>query len=120
MVQASDLTLETGSVTGTGDVTLAAFPYYRRFSNEFATGADNKFYYCIRHRAADEWEVGVGYLSATSTLVRERVLRSSNANALVSFTAGDKDVISDIPAAYQSEGSLNRTNPSMRMLTGGI
>jgi hypothetical protein len=99
-----NIVIETATGSGTGNLTLALFPYYRRFSAAFGTGSSNTFYYCIRHRTADEYEVGVGYMSDADTLVRDSVLESSNSNALVNFTAGDKDCINDIPAAYQVPG----------------
>ncbi len=47
------------------------------------------------------------------TLVRDTVLNSSNANSLVSFTAGTKDIVNDLPAAYQNI----LINPSYRLVT---
>jgi hypothetical protein len=40
------------------------------------------------------------------TLVRSSVIESSNANAPVSFSAGDKDCINDIPANLQLQYRL--------------
>jgi len=88
--------------TGSGNIELIDNPSYEHFSSEFGIGINNKFYYGIHNRASLEWEVGYGYMLDASTLVRESILRSSNLNNLVSFTAGPKDVISDVPAQYQN------------------
>lgn len=88
-------TEETSSSTGTGDFTLAGAATGKyTFSSSFAIGAF--FPYVITNGA--ENEVGIGHLSASTTLVRDRVLRSSNANALVSFSAGTKQVFNDAEA----------------------
>lgn len=91
---AKDRCMETATTTGTGDITLAgAVTGYRTFTS--AIGLSVLFEYCIE--AVDgngiptgEWETGTGYLSGTSTLVRTQVSASSNANALVNFSAGTK------------------------------
>lgn len=40
-------------------------------------------------------------MSTSTALVRSTVLQSSNSNNAVNFSTGTKDVICDIPAAYQ-------------------
>jgi hypothetical protein len=45
-----------------------------------------------------EWEVGIGTFTAPATLSRDTVLESSAAGALVTFTAGTKDVFVTYPA----------------------
>lgn len=92
----ADRVKETSTTTGTGNVTLAgAVTGFRTFNA--ALGTDSFFGYCIE--AVDgsgvpsgDWEVGMGRLSASTTLVRVRVYSSSNANALVNFAAGTKNV----------------------------
>lgn len=92
----ADRVKETATTTGTGNFTLAgAVTGYRTFNA--AQGTNAWFDYCIE--AVDgsgvpsgDWEVGQGYLSASTTLVRYRVYASSNANALVNFSAGTKNV----------------------------
>jgi hypothetical protein len=92
----ADRVKETATTTGTGDFTLAgAVTGFRTFNA--AIGLSAWFDYCIE--AVDgsgvptgEWEVGQGQLSGSTTLVRSRVWASSNANALVSFSAGTKYV----------------------------
>ena len=88
----ADRVRDSTTSTGTGSVTLAATPPtgFRSFASALSTG--DTTIYCIAHTSADEWEVGIGTLSTTTTLDRTSVLSSSNAGALVSFSAGSKDV----------------------------
>jgi hypothetical protein len=98
----ADRVKETSTTTGTGALTLAgAATGYQTFTAAFAL--NDVFGYCIEGGA--EWEVGRGYLSGTTTLVRDRVLSSSNAGALVSFSAGTKNVFCTQPASeYRDQG----------------
>ena len=93
----ADRVKETATTTGTGDFTLlGAVAQYVAFSSRFAIG--DYFSYAIVGQTGTEWEVGKGRLSGASTLVREVVRSSSNADALVSFSAGTKDVFCTISA----------------------
>lgn len=89
-----DLVAETSTSTGTGNFTLAgaAETRYWTFNAAFGTGTANRFRYVIHHRTALQWEIGQGYLSDATTLVRERVIASSNSNNAVNFSSGTKDV----------------------------
>lgn len=81
---------ETTTTTGTGNITLAgAATNLRTFTSQFA--ANQRFRYFIDDDAGG-FEHGIGYLSASTTLVRETVIDSSNSNALVNFGAGTKQV----------------------------
>ena len=98
----SDRVKETSTTTGTGNLTLAgAVTGFVAFSAAF--DVNMPFEYAIE--AVDgsgvptgDWEVGDGYLSGSTTLVRDQVRASSNANALVSFSSGTKNVFSTFPA----------------------
>lgn len=46
-----------------------------------------------------EWEVGVGTWNTGGTLTRTTILASSNSNAVVTLSAGTKDVYLTVPAA---------------------
>jgi len=92
---------EVSTTTGTGNFTLAAANARTTFNDWFGTGGTDLFYYAILNRDVDEWEYGTGHLSDATTLVRDTVIGSSNANALVNFSAGSKDVINDLPAEFQ-------------------
>lgn len=90
-----DRVKETTTSTGTGAVTLAgASTGFQSFNTAFSIGPG--FYYTITDNT--DWEVGQGHLSGTTTLVRDIVYASSNANAQVNFAAGPKDVFCTFPA----------------------
>lgn len=98
MADYSDRVKETTSTTGTGTLTLAgAVTGFRAFSAAFADG--DLVYYAVDSPGGSEWEVGLGtYTLSGTTLARTSVLGSSNSGALVSFSAGTKNVYSTIPA----------------------
>ena len=112
MAGAGPLIYETTSTTGTGNVTVGSVTGWRRLSDEYSLGSTDLFYYFIRHTTAAEYEIGTGHLSATSTLVRDTVLKSSNADSLVNFTAGTKTVTNDIPALRQNSVTASDTAPT--------
>lgn len=94
----ADRVKETSTTTGTGNVTLAgAVAQFQSCNTAF--GLNVYFQYAIVGQAGTEWETGLGYLSGSTTLVRERVTSSSNSNALVNFSAGAKDVFCTLIAA---------------------
>ena len=96
---------ETSTTTGTGTLNLAgAVSGFRTFVAGIGTG--KSAYYTIRNRdVPTEWEVGVGIVTdaSTDTLSRATVIRSSNSDALVNFSAGTKDVYVSV-----GEEELNR------------
>ena len=96
-----DRVLVTTTTTGTGNIALAtsAPTGFQTFS---AAMADNSyFHYCIV--GGSEWEVGLGELAGANTLARRQVFSSSNADALVSFSAGTKSVF--VTAAGNRKGT---------------
>lgn len=91
----ADRVRETSTATGTGAFTLAGtISGYRTFST--AIGNGNTTHYTIVDDVGG-WEVGLGTVGAGS-LTRDTVLSSTNANALVNFAAGSKDVFVTQPA----------------------
>lgn len=93
----ADRVKDTTTTTGTGTITLSgtAPTGYQTFGT--AIGNGNTTYYTIAN--STEWEVGLGtYTAAGTTLSRTTVLSSSNAGALVNFSAGTKDVFVTYPA----------------------
>lgn len=104
---AKDRCMETSTTTGTGAITLAgAVTGYRTFTS--ALSLDRFFDYCIEAVDANgvptgDWEVGEGYLSGTTTLVRQVVTASSNANAVVNLAAGTKRVFVTFAAAEMQD-----------------
>lgn len=83
---------ETTTTTGTGNITLAgAVANFRTFDT--AIGQNIRIPITIVHQSANEWEEGLYYLSAATTLVRETVITGSSGVATaVNFSAGTKDV----------------------------
>ena len=89
----ADRVKETSTTTGTGSLTLAgAATQFQSFNTAFGTSANNQIEYAIVGQTGSEWEVVVGKLTGSTTLTRDRVIASSNSNALVSLSAGTKDV----------------------------
>jgi len=123
----SDRVKETTTTTGTGTVTLAgAATGYQSFAT---IGNGNTTYYAIVDPIAGTWETGIGTYSTTGpTLARTTVLQSSNANALVTFGAGSKDVFVTYPAntavytgsALGTPASGTLTNATGLPLTTGV
>ena len=93
-----DRVKETTTTVGTGSVTLlGASTGFQSFA---VVGNANTTYYCIADQGGANWEVGIGtYTASGTTLARTTVLSSSNADALVTFTAGVKDVFVTYPSS---------------------
>lgn len=114
------------TTTGTtGNLTLAgAATGYATFNTIFSNNTDATglpFQYFIRHRNGTQWETGIGYLSAATTLVRDLVIRnSSGTSSALTFSAGTKDVI----AALCPHGAVMTlptvyTSATSRLLNSG-
>lgn len=115
----ADRVRETSASTGTGVFTLAgAIVGYQSFSS--AIGNGNTTYYTISNPGVNEWEVGIGTVSA-GTLTRTTVLASSTGSA-VNFTAGSKDVFCTYPseAAVFADNSVTLTNKTISGATNTI
>ena len=94
----NDRVKETSTTTGTGDFTLAgAATGFETFNA--GIGTSNTTYYTIFNQGTNEFEVGLGTLSASTTLQRDTVLSSSNSDSKVNFSAGTKDVFCTMPAS---------------------
>lgn len=92
-----DRVQETSTSTGTGDFTLiGAVAAHRTFASAFTVGQTTD--YTIVDQRTGAWEVGEGTYSAANVLTRTTVQASSNANALVPFAAGAKNVFSTVSA----------------------
>ena len=109
----NDRVRESTTVVGTGTATLlGAITGYQAFS---VIGNGNTCYYTISDQIGANWEVGIGtYTLSGTTLARTTVLKSSNANALVSFTAGTKDVFVTYPAETSVSGGGGGTYPTIQ------
>lgn len=98
----ANLVAQTSISTGTESLSLNTILGRQSFAAAFGITSEDTFFYFISNPNAGEWEVGIGHLSDISTMARDTVLDSSNSGALVNFTAGTKQVVNDLPAAYQS------------------
>lgn len=119
-----DLVFQTSTTTGTNDLDLNVGTY-RSFASAFGTGNTNTFDYYIVNvsivsPAAAEWEIGVGYIDATSSkLIRNTVVKSSNSNNKVSFSAGTKNCTNDIQAKDQVRTSTNSVTDTHAVIFDG-
>lgn len=109
---------ETSTTTGTGTFTVdGAVTQFKSFASRFAIG--DPFYYCIVGQTGSDWETGYGKLTSSTTIERTKVEESSNADALVSFTAGVKDVfvtwIADRANEAQTKGQITAKAASQTM-----
>jgi hypothetical protein len=104
---------ETATTTGTGNFTLAgAVTGFRTFGSVCAN--NDYAIYCIAHKTAAEWEVGIGQWQTGGTFVRTAgsvLTGSSGAGTLVNFSAGDKEVFITQNANFQFLPSLS-ANPA--------
>jgi len=113
---AGDRVKETTTTTGTGDVALGgAVSGFQAFSAIAANG-DLVAYAIV---GTTEWEVGLGTWVTGNTLQRTRVLASSNAGALVNFSAGTKDVFADYPADHGLAQSVPNLQSTDRLVPAG-
>lgn len=118
----ADRVRETSTTTGTGTLSLAgAVSKYQGLVAAIGNGKSGC--YVIVNRDAAEWEVGIGVITdaAPDTLSRDLVLSSSNAGALVNFSAGTKDVFVTAPANLLNRISTHNhcLNPSFETILPG-
>lgn len=113
----ADRVKETSTSTGTGNFTLAgAATGFQSFNTAYGTLMP--ICYAIVSQSAAEWEVGNGYLSNSTTLVRDRVTASSNGGAAVNFTSGTKDVFATYCAEVANLDEVMRAaavSPAIRL-----
>ena len=90
-IRSAERVEDTSSTTGTGDTkTLDGSPPIGRvgFGDVFTAGGVEapRFTYC-QEDADDQanWEVAIGYLSASTTLVRESIIASSDGGNAIDF-----------------------------------
>ncbi len=99
---AQDFRNELHRVIGTGDITLAGVPAGQgnvTFNSGIGTG--NTTYYCIFEQGTNNFEVGRGTLSGSTTLARTEVLSNSAGNTSnINFgSSTTKDVFCTMPAS---------------------
>jgi hypothetical protein len=99
---------ETTVTTGTGDVTLGGAADSKKVTFGSIAAHLDLVAYALVHQSAAEWEVGIGRYTTGGILQRYKVLQSSNGGALVSFSAGTKDVFNNFPAGHGLLPACNR------------
>ena len=95
----NDRVRETSTTTGTGDITLGgAVQGFITFAS--GVGTSNTTYYCITEDDSTNFEVGLGTLSASTTLQRTTVISNSAGNTnKINFSGGTLDVFVTGPAS---------------------
>lgn len=92
----ADRVQETTTTQGTGTYTLAGAK--DGFQSFAAVGNGNTTYYACTD--GTDYEVGIGtYTASGTTLARTTIIESSNSDAAVSWSAGDKDIFVTLPAS---------------------
>jgi hypothetical protein len=97
----NDRVKETSTTQGTGDITLAgASTGFISFNT--GIGTSNTTYYCIFEQGTNNFEIGLGTLSASTTLQRTTVIKNSAGNtSKIDFNTGGSstlDVFCTFPA----------------------
>jgi len=84
----NDRVKETSTTQGTGDITLAgAVTGFITFNS--GIGTSNTTYYAIFEQGTNNFEVGLGTLSGSTTLQRDTVLSNSAGNtSKINFNSG--------------------------------
>jgi len=114
MALVADRVRETSTSTGAGNLALAgASTGFQSFNTAFGVGP--QFLCTIELQGGSEWETSLCHLSNSTTLVRDRVFKSSAANALVTFSAGTKNVFCSLPGDT-ARGVINAANILRRQL----
>jgi hypothetical protein len=108
MAEHKDSVKDQTESTGTGSITLSGIAPagFRTVVSAHTSGATIS--YRINSSDQSQWEVGQGVLTG-STLSRATVFASSNADALVNFSAGVKSVITTLVADDLTKESLGVT-----------
>ena len=115
----ADRVKETTNTTGTGSLTLlGASSGFQSFNS--GLGLNVYFYYAIEDGNGTAWEVGRGYLSGTTTLVRSFPLQgSSGANTAITLSGTTPHTVFCTIAADLIEdlnGKILATSTGMNLL----
>lgn len=101
----ADRVEETTTTTGTGDITLAgATTQNQSFNTAFGTG--KRFKYVLVDADGTDWETGIGYLSASTTLVRETVEASTNSGSAINLSSGTHTIFHDFTAGSATAAGM--------------
>lgn len=104
-----NMAAESSTTTGTGNVTVAGAKNPGQTLTTAGVAVSDTFKYRMSHDTLNEWEIGTATM-LTSTTFSRSVLSSSNANALVNFSAGNKTVELSVDAADLAAMEARATN----------
>ena len=94
----NDRVKETSTTSGTGNFTLAgASTGFITFNS--GIGTSNTTYYTIHEQGTNNFEVGLGTLTGSTTLQRDTVLSNSLGNTSKINFSGTLDVFCTMPAS---------------------
>lgn len=112
MLRSGERVEDTSATTGTGATkTLDGSPPTGRVSFNAAFGNGGveapRFTY-VQEDASDgaNWEVAIGYLSASTTLVREQIIASSNSGSAVDFAGSTR--VFECSTGWQQQRQASR------------
>lgn len=111
MAYFADSARETTTTTGTGAITTSGTAPAGAQTLAVGLGSatvPNVPYRIETQTTKTEWETGLGTFNGTTGLTRDTVESSSNANALVNFSAGTKDVFVTILLVNIARGGIGR------------
>ena len=100
----NSLPLHITADTGAGPLGLWPVAGATGFYRLFGTGGDCMFLYTITQPATGAFETGAGHLKDAATLVRDRIISSSNHGRAVDFPPGVKIIRNHI-----ARGAADRT-----------
>jgi hypothetical protein len=120
----ADRVLDTSTSTGTGVFTLSGTPpaSYRAWSAGHIVGELVSYEILAVDGSGNptgEWEIGFGTLTTATTITRLVAILSSNANALVNFSAGTKQVFSNA-SAFLLGDEFAHASPTTWVPSGGF
>lgn len=105
------ITTGTGAITTSGSAPAGA----QTLATAYGSVATANVPYRIETQTTKtEWEVGIGDYDGSTGLTRVFVSASSNANALVNFSAGTKDVFVTVPAEMMSAAGMGASLAAAR------
>ena len=109
----NDRVKETSTTQGTGDITLAgASTGFISFNT--GIGTSNTTYYCIFEQGTNNFEIGLGTLSASTTLQRTTVIKNSAGNtSKIDFNTGGSSTL-DVFCTFPASKTMDMT-----LTTGG-